>query len=151
VLTLGDPLVTFGSIPALTPEFSLESTCPSECSITWPHKINVFADFLHMHAAGSRIFTNQFRNDSLVRTTNRIDFYSYGFQELVPVNYEIQPGIQITGCDVFIKISLGDRLNTHCTFDTRTRTSATNFGPGSLDEMCISHTAWKNHKNSWEE
>lgn len=122
VMTLGDPLV---SLPPIAPNLKVhevETTCPSECTATWPHPVTVFSEFLHMHAVGARMLTNQFRNNSYLRTTNRIDFYSYGFQQLTRVDYEIQPG---------------DRLNTHCLFDTTTRGSQTNFGIGSLDEMCM--------------
>jgi hypothetical protein len=122
VMTLGDPFV---SLPSISPDkkaHAVETTCPSQCTQSWPHTINVFSEFLHMHAAGSRMFTNQFRNGNYLRTTNRIDYYSYGFQQLTPVNYQIRPG---------------DRLNTHCVFDTVNRNTETKFGIGSLDEMCM--------------
>jgi len=123
VLTLGDPVVTFGTIAPGLSAYSVEASCPSSCTSKWTNPIHVFGDLLHMHAAGTRMITNQFSSaGTMLRTTNRVEYYSYAFQQLTPVNFTVNPG---------------DRFNTHCTYNTVGRTNTTKFGTGSLDEMCM--------------
>ncbi len=52
--------------------------------------------------------------------TNRIEFYDFGFQTFAPINRTIKPG---------------DRLQTHCVYDTTSRTEMTYFGEPSDWEM----------------
>lgn len=58
----------------------------------------------------------------LLRTTNRVDFFRFSFQQYTYVNYTIKPG---------------DRINTHCHYDSSQRTEPTEFDDGSEDEMCM--------------
>jgi len=122
VLALGDPFVLNpSSIPAQA-GFQVEYECTPQASSKMSHEINVFTSILHMHQVGSQIWSTQWRNGSLLRETNRIDFWDFAFQQSTPVEFTVQPG---------------DRFNTHCHYDTRDRNAATVFGPGSEDEMCI--------------
>jgi Copper type II ascorbate-dependent monooxygenase, C-terminal domain len=129
VLALGDPAVTQERV--LRPgnkSIHFEYECPSWCTQTWQSpstsKLTVISSLLHMHETGSRMWTGLYRNNRLVREVGRVDFYDFNFQTqlLFEKPFEILPG---------------DRLNTHCIFDTTGRTTDTEFGAGSQDEMCI--------------
>jgi hypothetical protein len=51
---------------------------------------------------------------------NRIEYFDFGFQSFVPVTKVIKPG---------------DRIQTHCVWDTTSRTNTTYFGQPSNWEM----------------
>eukprot|EP00455_Lapot_gusevi_P017063 TRINITY_DN189_c0_g1_i14.p1 TRINITY_DN189_c0_g1~~TRINITY_DN189_c0_g1_i14.p1 ORF type:complete len:543 (-),score=176.56 TRINITY_DN189_c0_g1_i14:164-1792(-) len=121
VLVLGDPLATAPMIQAGQIN-TYEHTCSSTCTRRFPTPLNVFGSFLHMHSVGNQIWTTQSRGNQLLGTRNRIDYWDFGFQNTVPVNYVIQPG---------------DRLNVHCIYDRRTATANVTFGPSSVEEMCM--------------
>jgi len=121
-ITMGDPLILFGPIPPGSSSVVYEATCPSGCTQLFPTEIHVFSEGLHMHEIGSQIWNTQYRNDELLRTTARAEFFNFNFQQLTPVNYTIQPG---------------DRINLHCIYDSTPRTAPTYFGVQSTDEMCM--------------
>lgn len=76
-----------------------------------------------MHQTGSRIWTNIFDNASnWLRETARSDFWDFNMQQSVRRDFVIHRG---------------DRLNTHCIFNTKDRTGLTTFGEGSEQEMCM--------------
>ena len=81
-----------------------EYDCPSECTSQWPHEVNLVSSFLHMHKIGSRIWTTLWRNDSYIDLVDRIDYWDFNFQQQHTINVTVKPG---------------DRLNVHCTYDTR--------------------------------
>jgi len=97
-----------------------EYDCPSACTETWP-TLHVFAVALHMHVTGKQIWGTQWRNNALVRETNRIDFFDFGFQQATPETFDILPG---------------DRINTHCIYQRQVDHDV-RFFFGSEDEMCI--------------
>eukprot|EP00455_Lapot_gusevi_P017065 TRINITY_DN189_c0_g1_i17.p1 TRINITY_DN189_c0_g1~~TRINITY_DN189_c0_g1_i17.p1 ORF type:complete len:543 (-),score=171.13 TRINITY_DN189_c0_g1_i17:145-1773(-) len=121
VLVMGDPLASAPTIMAGQIN-TYEYACSSSCTRTLLNPLNVFGSFLHMHAIGNQIWTTQSRGNQLLGTRNRIDYWDFGFQNTVPVNYVIRPG---------------DRLNVHCVYDRRTATANVNFGPSSAEEMCM--------------
>ena len=113
------------SIPSNTSEFMVQSSCRSQCTQWFPHTLNVFTSFLHMHSFGKQIWTNQYASDgSFKRVTNRIDFWNFEWQLSTPVNYTIEPG---------------DSLQTFCVFNTSKWKDPIVFGPSSFDEMCIEY------------
>jgi len=105
---------------------SFEYSCPSQCTSQWSQEINVFANFLHMHAIGTQIWGTQWRGTQMIRETNRIDFWDFAFQQQTKVNYTILPG---------------DRINTHCVYK-QNPAQDTIFFLGSHDEMCIQYFAY---------
>ena len=60
------------------------------------------------------------RNNNFVTTTNRVEYYDYHFQSFVPINVTIKPG---------------DRINTHCVYDTSDDSKPVEFGLSSAQEM----------------
>jgi len=125
---LGDPLYTFQTpVPANTALTSYETDCPSVCTQKFPAAITVFGDMLHMRNDGTSMFTTQFRNNNFLAITARTDFFHGGNHMVQPVNYVIQPG---------------DRLNTHCSYQTNgngdqvAKTNYTVFGLASTQEAC---------------
>ena len=73
-----------------------------------------------MHQTGAMAWSHHWRNTTDLGYMNRIEYYDFGFQSLVPVERVIKPG---------------DRLQTHCVWDTTTRTNDTYFGQPSNWEM----------------
>jgi len=121
-ITFGDPYISFLPIPGGQDLVVRESSCPSQCTNKFKDELHVFGSFLHMHSLGKQMWTTHYRDEEFLRTTNRADFYAFDFQQQTTMNFTIKPG---------------DRLNTHCTFDSRGRVGATNFGYASDAEMCM--------------
>jgi len=126
-MTLGDPYISFPDILPGIERHPVEATCPSQCTETFSHDINVFASGLHMHASGRQMWTTHYRDDVLLSTTDRADFYSFDFQHVNYVNYTIKRG---------------DRLNTHCVMSTADRNYVTRFGYASIAEMCMNFISY---------
>lgn len=126
-LVIGDPLVSFSPIPPGISINPYQASCPSECTSKWNHGINVFADSLHMHSIGKMMWTTQYRDNELLRTTNRVEFFDFSFQQHSEVNYTILPG---------------DLLNVHCVFDSTSRADTTRFASASSDEMCMNFLSY---------
>eukprot|EP01090_Pellita_catalonica_P018511 TRINITY_DN6011_c0_g1_i1.p1 TRINITY_DN6011_c0_g1~~TRINITY_DN6011_c0_g1_i1.p1 ORF type:complete len:580 (-),score=77.66 TRINITY_DN6011_c0_g1_i1:95-1807(-) len=122
LLVVGDPAIMFPNIPPGVADAHYEATCPEECTSTWANDIHVFADFLHMHFIGDSIWSTVYRDNEFVEEINGAQFYSYDFQ-------------QATNVDVVIK--KGDRIHTHCVFDSTLRQNPTKFDLASTDEMCM--------------
>jgi len=121
-LTVGDPYISFPSIPPHSPSFGLEATCPAECTSQFNAPLHVFVSGLHMHISGSQMYTTHYRDNKYLGTVSRSDFFVFDLQHTNYVNMTIQPG---------------DRLNTHCVFNTKDRSRTTGFGYASLSEMCM--------------
>jgi len=122
ILVLGDPVTSFPDIPPNDNNVRFQTNCPTECTERFTHDITVFCKFfLHMHNIGKQMVTTLHRGDES-NVTNRVDFYQFNFQQITETNFVIKPG---------------DRLNTHCVYDSTERTEPTIFGPGSDDEMCM--------------
>jgi len=121
-LTVGDPFISFPSIPPHSEAFGLEATCPSQCSRQFDADLNIFASSLHMHVSGAQMWTTHYRDDKLLGTISRTDFFAFDNQHSNYVNVTLKPG---------------DRLNTHCVFNTKDRSRTTGFGYASFSEMCM--------------
>eukprot|EP01090_Pellita_catalonica_P016206 TRINITY_DN4582_c0_g2_i1.p1 TRINITY_DN4582_c0_g2~~TRINITY_DN4582_c0_g2_i1.p1 ORF type:complete len:195 (+),score=29.18 TRINITY_DN4582_c0_g2_i1:628-1212(+) len=122
VLGLGDPFLRLPPIPPGMAEHHYEITCPEECTSQWPHEIHVFADTLHMHFTGKKIWSSLYNGEDLLEEMNGAEYYSYDFQQATEVDYVIKPG---------------DRIHTHCVFDTTRRTEPTNFDLASTGSFAI--------------
>jgi hypothetical protein len=128
MMVLGDPFVTSKPIkPAAMTH--VQATCQEGCTQLWPHSINVFADFLHMHSLGSRMWSTIHRAGNEIGTMNRIEYYDYNFQELGP----LLP---------YVQLHPGDRIETHCMFNSYSRSENTTFGSDSDMEMCMEFIAY---------
>jgi len=116
-------------IPPNTDYYRVEASCPSYCTAMWPHEIHVFADFLHMHEAGSMIWSTQHRdNNRIPGYFNRIEYWNYLYQDFIPVNKTIKPG---------------DRMNLVCIYDTIGRgNNYIQFGFSAEKEICFEFLAY---------
>jgi len=139
-MTIGDPAASLsgdgatsysaspaaiGPIPSLTAATHYQTTCPSECTTAFSHSITVWGSFLHMHSVGHQIWTSRWDSSNNYLGQVRHDWWNEGFQSVGISNfgnYTVNPG---------------DRLQTHCRYDTSKKSSAVNFGTGSTDEMCM--------------
>jgi len=127
-LILGNIGVDEVPIPPNDPYYRVQVDCPSVCTSLWPHRINVFGDFLHMHQVGSMIWSTQERdNKSVDGYINRIEYYDFSFQDYIPINRVIEPG---------------DELHLNCIYDTTSKSTETRFGITSDDEMCLEFMAY---------
>eukprot|EP01119_Soliformovum_irregulare_P003401 TRINITY_DN138_c0_g2_i1.p1 TRINITY_DN138_c0_g2~~TRINITY_DN138_c0_g2_i1.p1 ORF type:complete len:562 (-),score=111.01 TRINITY_DN138_c0_g2_i1:56-1741(-) len=123
VLTVGDAYVRNPIRMEPNTEYKFEYDCPEAATEKFIEEdLNFFGSFLHMHSAGKQIWTTHWRNGSMISTINRIDFWDFGFQQTTTVDFVLKAG---------------DRLNTHCIYNTKGRSGVTVFGMGSLDEMCM--------------
>jgi hypothetical protein len=77
-----------------------------------------------MRDLGSEIWTSQWRGNQSLGNLNRVEFWDVNYEQARPIQQVIKPG---------------DRLNTHCIYDSYTpqKGTATAFGVYELQEMCI--------------
>eukprot|EP01006_Ploeotia_vitrea_P003410 TRINITY_DN112572_c0_g1_i1.p1 TRINITY_DN112572_c0_g1~~TRINITY_DN112572_c0_g1_i1.p1 ORF type:complete len:860 (-),score=93.51 TRINITY_DN112572_c0_g1_i1:618-3173(-) len=122
-LMIGDIGLNLPDIPPKQDYVPYTTTCTTDCTSDWDHSITVFADFLHMHHAGKRIWTTIHRKDGTWEEYNRIDFWHFHSQRVSPVRR--------------MTINPGDAINLHCVYDTHKRDKPTEFALGSGDEMCL--------------
>lgn len=123
VLQLGDAFIRASPLPANTASVHLELSCPSQCTNLLTQSVNIFGSFLHMHGHGTMIYsTITSGTTGVTSSVNRVEFYDYGFQQISPVN---------------VQLNAGDRLNTHCIYSTSGDTTAVDFGLATTQEMCI--------------
>lgn len=119
-LLIGDAQV---GLPAMAPGkiYSYETSCTPTCTRSFGGPISVFSSFLHMHTFGQRIWTSRIRN-GMTEVMDYREFWDQDFQTIVPKNFTIEPG---------------DRLNTHCVYDTTKATKTVTFGVATEQEMCM--------------
>jgi len=121
ILVTGDPSIQLPPIPPLAIT-EYETECPSICTEKLGQELHIWNSFPHMHQLGSEIWTTQWRNGSLINEIGRVEYWSFDHQQTQFVNFSILPG---------------DRLNTHCVYDTSKKNTTTRFGLNSTDEMCM--------------
>jgi len=122
-LMLGMSELQWDPLPSGQANIHRQVTCPSGCTHFFKEKIHVFASLLHMHEFGRKIYTAQYDwNGNLKGVRNRIDFWSFGNQQITPVDYVVEPG---------------DRLQTHCIYDTSKWKTPIEFSEDSFTEMCF--------------
>jgi len=129
-IVFGDILVSEYPIPGQSDGYKVEANCPSECTSRWSNDIIVFADFLHMHEHGKSMWSTQWRDGNrLPGFVNRIEYWDFNFQQITPVQHVIKRG---------------DRINTHCTYNTMDipKTKSVRFGSASSDEMCMEFVSY---------
>ena len=135
VMVLGDTAVEFsrlpmGSLPPGQPVVHRQTTCPSACTALLESEITVFADYLHMHHTGEKIFTDHYAaNGSYLSTRSRIDFWDNDFAVM---QTEAQ-----TSSFTSYTIHPGDELQTHCVYNTMGQPGRVDFGGKAFQEMCL--------------
>ena len=133
VLSIGDPHLSLrhgNRIAAQQDTVHYETTCASACTSNFLGDIYVYGSFLHMHAHGRKMWTtlSKYNEDSdTILSMDIIDhreFWNYRVQHVNPSS---------------AVISQGDKLNTHCIYDTTNSDKALFFGVSTDQEMCIHH------------
>ena len=133
VLVLGNGYSTLQPGQA---EVAVETICdtnnlypllPDIQRLTNPATVN--ESFLHMHALGSKIWTDVIRKGEFVGGEGSGPLgknmnWNYNLQLKQSLNFVIEPG---------------DLLKTTCLYDTRGQTDVVRFGEGSEDEMCFNY------------
>ncbi|KAK9701645.1 hypothetical protein K7432_011622 [Basidiobolus ranarum] len=152
-MVLGDPVVASPPLTlGKTDPTELQFTCPGECTKVWPHEARIFASMPHMHSYGTQIWSTVTSTDPTYKGNNpriigsadgntsivmdRSEFWEFDFQRIHKMNdFWIRPG---------------DRINTHCVYDTSVNkfpnltpnATTVNFGIASYDEMCMHFVAY---------
>lgn len=124
-LLLGDPLLSLS--PPIPPRVSLEhyeTECPSVCTERLHSSLHVFGASAHLRQVGAQIWTSHHAASTgeLLGYIDRHDYYDTNYHAVNPASFVVHPG---------------DRLNTHCTYTTTSRTNETAFALGSADEICL--------------
>jgi len=135
-ITLGDPTVSMhrtlvtpyqsGDLPHNEAKIHRQATCPSQCTKDFTEPVHVFAQFMHMHHFGEKIYSERYASDgSYIGTPNRVDFWDNAFQPVHEKNT--------------FTVSPGETLQTHCFYNTKGKTGGgkIEFGPETGDEMCM--------------
>uniref|UniRef100_A0A3Q0R9R4 Monooxygenase, DBH-like 1, like n=1 Tax=Amphilophus citrinellus TaxID=61819 RepID=A0A3Q0R9R4_AMPCI len=86
--------------------------------------LQVFAVLLHTHLAGRKVRVGHFRNGK------QIDFLALNEN----YNFELQQTVSLGSIK---KIKQGDEIAVECTYSTANRTSVTQMGLATTDEMCL--------------
>jgi len=130
ILQLGDPNILLFKQPIKEKDGSgyshLTLTNPArDCTGKWEvDEVTVFERFMHMHKAGERMVTRQYRDGELVRT-DFCDYYDF-FQS---------GGFSPRSTAAGFKIKKGDTFDVECFYYSNDK--MIRFGLASDDEMCI--------------
>eukprot|EP01113_Clastostelium_recurvatum_P036458 TRINITY_DN519_c0_g1_i1.p1 TRINITY_DN519_c0_g1~~TRINITY_DN519_c0_g1_i1.p1 ORF type:complete len:607 (+),score=152.87 TRINITY_DN519_c0_g1_i1:1805-3625(+) len=120
---LGDVTLRSGAIPAGQKSVHREFTCPGQCTSQWTHDITVFGDWFHMHHIGSMGWGTLYDSQNVSKGyTSRSEYFAFDKQHISKVNYTI---------------NRGDRIHSHCVWDSTSRTQPTDMGESSDEEMCF--------------
>ncbi len=99
--------------------------CGSEStSALLQEPVHVFASWLHAHALGTALWTEQYRDGVQIGELGRHDPYDFGNQRFEPLDATIEAG---------------DQLITRCDYDSSDQTEPTHGGGGTDDEMCLNY------------
>ncbi len=123
------------NIPPNTANHDETGVCSETSTSLLPNPINVFASFPHMHLFGRQIWTDQIRGGQSIASLGEDLNFDFNLQRLHLEDAVIEPG---------------DRLETHCVYDTTTCDALkaqynlnidcnqpVTFGEGTTDEMCL--------------
>ena len=139
-MVVGDALVARDApLPPGVAEEHRQYTCPEECTRKFSDDVQIFATAPHMHYKGRSIWTTVSRpaaeeeradageGGSFVHVADldRKEYWNNGFQSQIP---------QAPGA---FTLRRGDRLNTHCVFDTTRAERPVAFGSSTEEEMCM--------------
>ncbi|MBC8067094.1 MAG: hypothetical protein IAG13_02075 [Deltaproteobacteria bacterium] len=121
VFTQGDILSIY--IPPGEPDHEYVATCASDVTAQLlPEPIHVFSSLLHAHALATSMWTEVERDGASMGEISRDDPFSFNTQQFQDADFTIEPG---------------DRLQTHCTYDSSALDTPTQGGEDSNEEMCL--------------
>eukprot|EP00163_Fabomonas_tropica_P020690 TRINITY_DN36597_c0_g1_i1.p1 TRINITY_DN36597_c0_g1~~TRINITY_DN36597_c0_g1_i1.p1 ORF type:complete len:591 (-),score=114.94 TRINITY_DN36597_c0_g1_i1:122-1894(-) len=113
------------------PAVAVQNECVSACTKKYipDSGINILSNAFHMHTLGRRSWTEVVRNGKEISPLGTSHYYHFNYQN---------PSAVVPGT----KLYPGDRLITHCVFNTTGRTEVTTFGEGTSDEMCLNFVSY---------
>lgn len=75
-MTLGDPNVLAGALPAGATATNRQFTCPAACSSHWQEPITVISATPHMHSYGRSMYTTVYDPQGVYQATlNRVQYW----------------------------------------------------------------------------
>jgi hypothetical protein len=86
--------------------------------------ITAYSSFMHAHQRGRRMWTEVWRNGSLIATLGNNQNYDFNLQKVVALT-------------PFVMVQQNDTLNTYCTYDTTQDTVNVTHGETTANEMCL--------------
>lgn len=110
------------SIPPGMSAYEHVATCSGNATaalLTEP--MHVFGTAMHAHNIGKTLWSDVYRGGAKAYELNRDDPYNFASQHMNRVDLVIDPG---------------DEVQTHCIYDSSSRTETTPGGPGTTQEMC---------------
>jgi dopamine beta-monooxygenase len=118
-------------IPPKRKEFQVVADCPSFCTEqAFPEEgIFVYAYLMHMHLLGKRMWTELTYVNGTKRILGEVPVYDFNAQAWVPLTPPL-------------RLSRGDRLVTHCVYDSSSRNNTTIGGASTEEEMCTANLAY---------
>jgi hypothetical protein len=119
------------AIPPANPAFEVIGDCIADCTrqLLPPEGINVFSVNLHSHLLGRKMWTQLIRNGTEMEPIAYRGHYDFNFQDY-------------TLFTVPLKLYPGDRIITHCVYDSTGRTVMTPGGLGTRQEMCYTFMSY---------
>jgi hypothetical protein len=118
-------------IPAGQPLFPYTAYCPEECTRAHipPEGINIIGVTLHTHLAGRQAYFRHFRNGTELPPILSEPYYDFNYQDqtFLPQERLVLPG---------------DSFQMDCIYDTTGRTTETQFGLSTSEEMCIAFATY---------
>jgi len=129
-ILLGDPLVSMAGKLVGSGWTEHSFTCPSSCSdyilLTAPDsgQVTVFQESFYMHGTGRRMVNQIVRNDTVIHESS-VDYWDFTQSGIVRVRQE--PYI----------LRRGDEIRTTCYYQSNSTATATTFGFGTQNELCM--------------
>jgi len=136
VMQVGDAFVQTPPMPAGQKQIHKEYSCPTACTDQFSGTINVFGSFLHAHGHATMLYSTHTSASGNTTSFNRIEYYDSGFQQVTDISRTLSPG---------------DRLNTHCVYQTENRNTSLEFGLATETEMCIEFLWYYPKENAFPE
>ncbi|OSX68661.1 hypothetical protein BU14_2421s0001, partial [Porphyra umbilicalis] len=133
-INIGDPFVTLGG-QVVESGRNYTIKCPSECTSQLAEPLTVYDSFLHAHRTALYLFTNQFRNNTLLRTLEGSQYWSNDHQRsTLFAEADLLPGdeLEITGMYDTRKLDAARAAN------ASDAEPPTVWGLGTPDEMLMS-------------
>ena len=118
-------------IPPKQQAFQVVSDCPAFCTeqVLPDTGIWVYAYLLHMHLLGARMWTEITYANGTRAVLGEVPVYDFNAQAWVPITPPLL-------------VSRGDRLVTHCVYNSTGRTNVTLGGASTVEEMCTANLAY---------
>lgn len=119
------------AVPPRMSEFEVVTDCPSFCteSAFPPTGIYVYAYLLHMHLLGAKMWTDVTYVNGTTQTLGIVPVYDFNSQTWIPITPPL-------------KLMPGDRLVTHCVYNSMDRENVTLGGASTEEEMCTANLAY---------